>query len=168
KCQQNLALAVGVISGIAVIGNVFFAQAKGQSGGAHSSISQTTNQPTPEGHMTMGSPAIKPHMNMSDPQLPTFTREDVIAWVSVNPVGRMPALEPPTIVKVEFTPDSEVKKVLGASTGLPGTALVCYVELHGRFAARVPPGSPPRIFKRVWEVFDARTGNVLMAGGSVH
>lgn len=133
----------------------------------HVSFSQSTGHPITKGPTTLGSPAIEPHINTSNPDLPTFTREDVVAWIGKNSVWRMPALEPPTIAKIVFTTDSEVKRVLGESTGLPETAPVCYVDLHGRFGAPHPPGAVSRVFKRVWAVFDGRTGNFLMAVGSV-
>lgn len=114
--------------------------------------------------MSLGGTAITPHLNVRDPQAPAFTREDVIAWVSVNPIGRMIALEPPTLVKIEFTTAGDIKNLFHTSTGLLDSTPVCYVEFQGRFDAPHPPGAAP-IYTRAWEVFDGRTGNLLMAGG---
>ncbi len=162
-----LVLVLGIISAIAVFSGALAARTPDQTRGVGSSSNTSQRVTKGQAGVVKGSHAITPHINAGNPLLPTFTREDVIAWVSANPVGRMPALEPPTIVKVEFTTDSDVKNVLGESAGLPDTALVCYVEIHGRFAAPGPPGATPRVFTRVWEVFDGRTGNFLMAVGSV-
>ena len=114
--------------------------------------------------MSLGSPAITPHINARDPYAPTFTREDVIAWIGKNPIGSMIALEPPTLVKIEFTTAGDVMRQLYSSTGLPDSAPVCYVEFQGRFDSPHPPGATP-VYTRAWEVFDGRTGNILMAGG---
>lgn len=117
--------------------------------------------------MGLGSPAITPHLNAHIPLLPTFTREDVIAWVSVNPIGRMIALEPPTIGKIVFSSAWRMNRLLHTSTGLFWLAPVCHVELLGRFDAPHPYGATQRTFIRIWAVLDGRTGNFLMAGGTV-
>ena len=113
--------------------------------------------------MSLGGAAITPHINANDPQAPTFSREDVLAWISTNPIGRMIALEPPTLVKIEFMTAGDVHSLLRTSTGLPDSAPVCYVEFQGRFDAPHPPGAAP-IYTRARVVFDGRTGNLLMAG----
>jgi hypothetical protein len=52
----------------------------------------------------------------------------------------------------------------GEDAGFPDDALLCYVELHGDFTFLVPQSVVMR-YHRGYEVFDARTGNLVMAGG---
>ena len=56
------------------------------------------------------------------------------------------------------------QRLNGASTGLPDDTPLCYVELTGDFTFSGPPGAEPH-FARGFEVFDAKTGNLLLAGG---
>ncbi len=57
----------------------------------------------------------------------------------------------------------------GESVGLPGTAMVIYVKVHGPFtfsAMSLPPGTKggPIHAPDAVEVFDAAMGNILLAG----
>lgn len=51
--------------------------------------------------------------------------------------------------------------------GLPDEALVCYVELAGTFHTAPPFGIQPSTYAGTGvQVFDARTGNIIVEGGS--
>lgn len=70
------------------------------------------------------------------------------------------------IEKIAFVTSREVSLTLkGERTGLPDDSLVCYVELQGAFTFPAPPGRAPGVVHKVYEVFDAHTGNLLMLGG---
>ena len=49
-----------------------------------------------------------------------------------------------------------------SNVGSPDNALLCYVELQGQWQVGNPFGGPPTKFTKVFEVFDAYTGNVLV------
>jgi hypothetical protein len=70
------------------------------------------------------------------------------------------------VIKVEFLMSQQLSQLLGGeNTGLPDNTLVCYVELQGTFTFHTPSGSTVTYSKGV-EVFDAHTGNLLIAGGA--
>lgn len=78
--------------------------------------------------------------------------------------------KPTTVTDVEFiTASAASAKLHGESIGLPDTAMVIFVKVHGSFtftAMSLPPGikgGPPHVNDAV-EVFDAATGNLLLAG----
>ncbi len=48
---------------------------------------------------------------------------------------------------------------------LPGDAVVCYVELRGPVLFTSLAANPGQQTATVYEVFDARTGNLLASGG---
>jgi len=53
----------------------------------------------------------------------------------------------------------------GESTGLFDDALVCYVEFYGTFrTGSAPEGEPTERTGTAQQVFDAHTGNLLVAG----
>jgi len=141
----------------------------GLSGG-HSTAN--ANRADPVGAMSpvhtstapVGVPAIVPRLGAVHTG-PAFTREDAVQYVTSHPMWRnLAPWTPPTIEKVEFLTSRQVSSLLsGESTGLPDNALLCYVQLRGTFTFS---GSTTMVtYHTGFEVFDAHTGNFLMAGG---
>jgi hypothetical protein len=121
-------------------------------------VAERTVSPT----IPHGVPAIKP----TQTGVPAYTLNDVRAYVSTHPLpGTLNRDLNFTIVRIAFLTSAEVSRLLGGeSTGFPPTTLLCYVQLQGRFVFAGPPGTTV-IFPIGNEVFDARNGNIVMAGG---
>ncbi len=71
-----------------------------------------------------------------------------------------------SIVSIQFITSEQASVLMrGEQTGLPPTASICYVKLHGPFTPVAPlaPGAKqlPTVPYGV-EIFDAQTGNLLM------
>lgn len=113
----------------------------------------------------IGIPAIHPQSNTVDPSTPAFTAADVEQYINNTPMPRnLAANIKPVIVKIEFETSREVSALLsGESIGVPDDTLLCYVELQGTFIFTRPDGSTITSQKG-FEVFDAHTGNLLVAG----
>lgn len=117
-----------------------------------------------------GVPAIKPHAVISSggagasDAVPTFTKADIVAWVSSTPFGAAVVGDPPPIVtSVAFLTDAQVaSKLHGEDPGIPPSSLVAYVRVSGTFAQYSPLGGSPLIYHSGYLVFDAHTGNLLM------
>ena len=112
-----------------------------------------------------GAPAITPRIK----GVPAFTAGDVGLYYQNHSFSAGPTVSgaPPTIVSVRFITSQEAQVLMGGeSVGLPGNALVCYVELRGPFYPKlvsVPPGQElPTTVDTGIEVFDAQTGNILL------
>jgi hypothetical protein len=75
---------------------------------------------------------------------------------------------PPQVVKVQFMTSQELADLLGMSLGRPAPALLCYVNLRGTFQVSGPlsqQGQPSvTTVNCAYAVFDAHTGNLLLAG----
>ncbi len=109
------------------------------------------------GTLPTGVPAIQPHLS----GVPAFTKDDARAYVQAQ--GQV------TIIRVLFVTSYEACELMeGELVGLPDDALVCYVELRGNVVPFTgPPGSGPPSQSTPpleQEVFDARTGNLLVEG----
>jgi hypothetical protein len=109
-------------------------------------------------------------------QTPSFAQEDLLNFVQRHSIPKVTKIEPnPTVSRIDCSQTAKtVAAVLrGKTTGLPDATPVCYVELQGEFAISAPPskrGSQQRrvLFNRSFEVFDARTGNLILSGGFIH
>jgi hypothetical protein len=111
-----------------------------------------------------GVPAITPHLDVSDQSLPTFTAEDALAYMASHPAFMLQSLAPVTVVSAQFMTDAEYSARFHSETGLAPNKLLCVIEVHGRFRPMsAPPGVKPGIYHVVEMVFNARTGNFLMA-----
>lgn len=116
-------------------------------------------------HNPPGVPAISPRSLAVSASMPTFTASDADQYVNSTTVFRAVTSRQPTIVVTRFMTVVQLDKLLGAiDLGLPETAPVCYVELHGSFTFAGPKGST-KTYSRAIEVFDGHTGNFLMSGG---
>lgn len=118
-----------------------------------------------------GVPAIHPHLVTTNvagtaPQ-PTFTTADVVQYVTQHPLQdiRASVTGSVKVVQVSFmTSDALSAKLNGESIGRPAMALVCYVELQGTFSFASFGNSSA--VHTAYEVFDAQTGNLILAGGT--
>jgi len=114
----------------------------------------------------VGESAITPTSN----NIPAFTKDDVIQYVKTHDV--LFSDTPPsaiTAIDVSFITSQEVNKIINRQgTGIPDNYLLCFVRLTGTFIFSGPPtlsGKPTSsTFGQAFEVFDAKTGNLLMAG----
>jgi hypothetical protein len=118
---------------------------------------------------SLGCPAIVPYLNTWNPELPAFTADDAIACVLADPPTMGGPLVPLTEadIQVKFMRDSEADKLLyNMCIGLAPDAPVCVVQLHGSFPQTFRRhGYEPNASPFMFEVCDARTGNLLVMGG---
>lgn len=113
-----------------------------------------------------GTKAIIPHINTTNPNLPSFTADDAMAYASKHSLFLMETIETPTVVSAKFMSDRAASELVNSEPDLSPNALVCVVEIHGRFQVNQPPNINNSVAKRmifdiVYEVYDARTGNFL-------
>lgn len=113
----------------------------------------------------VGAPAIVPRLS-SDLAGPAFSTSDAASYVTSHPMWRnLAPWSAPTVEKVEFLTSQEVSAILSdESTDMPSNALLCFVQLKGTFTFGNPSGTTIT-YHVGFEVFDAHTGNFLMAGG---
>jgi hypothetical protein len=111
-----------------------------------------------------GTPAITPRNSCT----PSFTAQDVLDFTrnhgffnkGITPVG------PLTVIEVWFvTVRDGHGRVQVDDLNLPGDAVVCYAELRGPVLFTSLPADSRQRTATVYEVFDARTGNLLARGG---
>jgi hypothetical protein len=136
--------------------------------------SQHISPPTPQkGSSSVGVPAITPHINLNNPNLPTFTVSDVTQYVLKygSPEGPLTQGSHITFEKIVFVTSPEASVLMkGESTGLPNNALVCYVLIHGPFKATGMHLDPvfgiktAPVVPLTEIVYDARTGKMLVWG----
>lgn len=115
-----------------------------------------------------GAPAIQPHL----PSLPAFTEEDVRHYVATHPVpgGSISSVKTPTVLKIKFMTTQAASELIQNFVSRRKDDLVCYVELEGAFTFHGgPPGRVSRYETipaetRIFEIFDAQTGNCLVTG----
>lgn len=117
----------------------------------------------------IGVPAITP----SQPGIPAFTIDDVKHYLASHSFEGGPTVDRSSysIDTIQFLKAKQASVLMqGEVVGLPDDALVCYTVLRGPFIlqnVRMPPGEPipaTPIASRGVEVFDARTGNLLVWG----
>ncbi len=113
-----------------------------------------------------GVPAISPTL---PGKIPAYTTEDVRRYISSHalPAGLTVSGKQPAITKIEFISAHQANLLLqGKSIERPDTALVCYVELNGLFFKNSGSSSgatpPSATNSTAIEIFDAKTGNMLM------
>ncbi len=149
--------AIGLTTGIA-------------TAGASSSLSTRTYPSTIASVAPIGAPAIVPHLDARSTgptsTAPAFSTADVVQYVKTHPIWRnIASCATPTAVRVEFLTSQQVTSLLsGESTGMPDGALLCYVQMRGTFTFAGSSGKTVT-YHTGYEVFDAHTGNLLMAGG---
>lgn len=112
----------------------------------------------------VGIQAIRPTKTYA---LPSFSVADVITYSSGKPLAHTLVSSSLTSANmtVQFLPSKEVSaRLFGEPTGLPDSTLLCLVITRGTFTFSGPEGTTVT-YPIGYEVFDARTGNLLMWGG---
>lgn len=112
----------------------------------------------------IGVPAILPRNDCT----PSFTRQDVVAYLRTHPFPNK-GIAPDgllTVTEVAFMPVQALPALDHDGTfGLPGSAMVCYVALHGTVTYTSLAAAPTMHTATVYVVFDAHSGNLLASGG---
>jgi hypothetical protein len=104
--------------------------------------------------------------------IPAFSNQELSIFVLNHPVPLIEQLEPRmkiTTVDCTYTAKRLAVVLPNKELGLPDDTPLCYVELQGKFSVRTPPSKEvrrlkPLIFSKSFEVFDARTGNLMLSG----
>lgn len=113
----------------------------------------------------VGSEAIRPTL-VAPPNQPTYTDEDVIAYLTqagiLEPVGSRP---PTTIDAITFMTADAAGALFNTPVPRPGTFPVCVVSLRGEFHFGVPQGAGRGISHEQHIIYDGITGNLLIAIG---
>lgn len=166
KPRALLACLIGcvVLLGVVVLSN---GSAAATPSNATNVVAAASSHARAQGSSVVpGAPAIPPRQGYVGQNGATFTAQDASQYATTYPMWRnLAPWSPPTVVKVLFLSSGQLKTMLhGEDTGLPASAVVCYVELRGTFTFSNGQGTDVT-FHRGFEVFDGRTGNLLMAGG---
>jgi hypothetical protein len=105
-------------------------------------------------------------------QLPAFAPEELGRFAETHPVPRLMMTGPPHVTKLDCAQTAKTVGSLlrGKRTGLSDSTPVCYVELQGSFTVSGPRSagknrSVSTAFETAFEVFDSKTGNLLLSGG---
>ncbi|MGB8348150.1 MAG: hypothetical protein WCD86_24935 [Ktedonobacteraceae bacterium] len=142
---------------------VILASPHGQTAVASVQAPPTKAAPLPGGP---GMPAI--HPSLPAVSMPRFTVADVQAYLKTHRFVGGPSIKGTTvgIISIQFITSEQASVLMhGEETGLSPTATVCYVKLHGPFTLAAPGATGARQLPTVpygVEIFDARTGNLLM------
>lgn len=138
-----------------------------------SAAQQSTWPPPRSNNHGFGFPALTPHINLSNPNLPTFTTQDVERYVSQtgSPAGPLVKGAHLTFIKILFISSAQASYIMGGEyVGLPDNAPVCYVLIHGPFLMTNASFSPaehikqPPVVATTEIVLDGRTGNLIVWG----
>jgi hypothetical protein len=105
--------------------------------------------------------------------VPALESEAVSNFALSHPAPMIEQLGPPPTVTTSdcsYTAKRLSAVLRNKVTGLPDDTPLCYVELQGRFAVRTPPSKQnrkpkPLQFTKSFQVYDARTGNLVLSGG---
>lgn len=120
--------------------------------------------------MLAGLPAIKPRLATTDGASPTFTAEDVRAFIASQSLPSQVVGSSVTVEQVEFITNRDLRARFHEDTGGPDTRLLCVVTLRGQFAFPLPSviqrksGKTHATATLIRQVYDARTGNRLIEG----
>ncbi len=118
---------------------------------------------------TPGIPAILPRTGAFSSNQPSFTRDDVTYYANMHLLPQTQLSSGTlTVANVSFMLSQQASSMFqGEPIGVADDTLVCVVELHGNvvFLHNAPGATKPLAFTRVYEVFDAHSGNLLMWGG---
>lgn len=120
-----------------------------------------------------GVPAIHTRQNVS------VAEPDVLQFVQNHPIPKIAEVAPRSqISRVDCsqTAKSVATLLRGKNIGVRDETRICYVEIKGQFSVSAPPSarnpgaqqSRNLRFDTSFEVFDARTGNLLLSGGFTH
>ena len=117
-------------------------------------------------------PHVRPPLKLTSKWTPSFTADDMTAYLQGAPECRLgPTLsgEPPTVESVEFVTCKELTDRIKVYIGPDDDALVCYVVLRGPFLlsmmSLLPGADPgPHFSQTVEEIYDAGTVRLLVSG----
>jgi hypothetical protein len=109
-----------------------------------------------------GIPAINP----TGAGVPAFTADDMSKYALNNPLpGLVGQGGSPSVSRDEFLTSEVLALLLNTPTNQPDGTLLGYVELKGDFSFPGADPDHPLRFPYAYEVFDAKTGNLLLWGG---
>lgn len=98
---------------------------------------------------------------------PAVTVKDTIQWSQSHPMPyTLNPTAPYTVTGAAcMSAEAASQRLHGESIGLPATAEVCVVDLRGTFVFPGPGQPDSVIYTSGVEVFDAKTGNLILWGG---
>jgi len=120
-----------------------------------------TSLPSSAPQSPAGAPGISPRLSGT----PAFTTADMAQYVTSHPIPGAAGRGAPANIRNAFLPSEVVSGFLGHTPLLrPAGTLLGYVELRGGFTF---PGADavPLTYPSAYEVFDARSGNLVAYGG---
>ena len=110
-------------------------------------------------------PAASGERAIAPPRNAEITAAQVRAFVLSHAIPQALTATGLTIRSIRFLPSEQVSALLhSARLDVPARNPMCLVLMTGRFVFAGPPGTSPA-FTTAIEVFDARTGNLMQAGG---
>ena len=112
-----------------------------------------------------GFPAITPRIVSNDPREPAITEQEVLDHFLAHPAsgtGKIQTDGPSAVERVEFLPARDVHARLNLTTGRADDAPLCLVTVRGAFTRHGMRGMAPFHGNTVVQVYDARTGNLLL------
>lgn len=129
-------------------------------------ISDTTQSPTSAQRELSGVPAIQPKMSATNVNTPTFSKQEVLDYISSHPkVIKAKTDGPMMVAAVEFLSPREVDQRINRSTGIQQDRLLCLVTFQGTFIAIAPTETTGiNTSSYYYLIFDAHSGNMLGTG----
>jgi hypothetical protein len=94
----------------------------------------------------------------------TPTCQQISGFYTTHHVWRNVSSERGKVMSIEFLKAGSAETRLHTSTGLPASAGVVFVTLNGTFTFS-GPSKVAKTYPYAFEVFDAASGNLLLAGG---
>lgn len=133
-------------------------------------------QPVTYPEIPVQQPTGAPGMRPTHPgQTPSYTKDELKQYLLSTP-GAFGTNKPSAVKITRLDCDTnggDIGAILGRVNMLPSAMLVCYVEFQGTVTySGLPSQHSPRgtflTFSTGFRVFDAKTGNLLLAGGLDH
>jgi len=113
-----------------------------------------------------GIPALTPQSRQQNGAM--FDTTTVSTFVRGHPMPRtlrIGSSKPAAIQKIVFAKSQDISKLLdGENLGVPSNTLLCYVQMRGTFEFPTPSRGGGYVSDQGVEVFDATTGNLILAG----
>jgi hypothetical protein len=120
-----------------------------------------------------GAPALTPHVNAAASNgaattSTTFSEADIKQYVATHPIARrVKATSSMTVEKIQYLTKKEVRSILdsGESTFSDSSDNdpMCLVTIGGTFILEGPNGIAVT-YRKAFELFDSRTGNLVSSG----
>jgi len=133
-----------------------------------------TPQPAPGGSVALPSPSVPSNSSRlptgvaaiprTQTGVPAFVARGALDYVAAHPhPDRVRSQGVPAVQSVEFLTSAEVWARIGVKTELQPADMVCIVTSHGSFLVAGPQGMS-RSGTVGYQIFDARTGNLVIEG----